>query len=130
MPNSYSVGHRCVCKVGYEFRDGLCLSKTLIADPNIFKPSQFIYSISFLYTNQKPICAGANEVYDGQACNCLPNFKRDTNGQCTRDIPDIICPPNSQAENNACICLQGFVKYQGKCIPENKCPQNSIYNGV
>lgn len=55
LPNSYSVGNRCVCRVGFTFENGICIKKSLVSDPNIFKPAQFIYKISYIYTHQKPV---------------------------------------------------------------------------
>ena len=107
MPNSYSIGSRCVCKVGYSFENGICVKKSLISDPNIFKPAQFLYKISHIYTNQKPVgCSKPNQYFDGEKCICTEGFRMNANGDCIlKNIPDLTCPPNSKPEYGACICF-------------------------
>lgn len=139
--NTYWTGYRCACRVGFVLANGLCV----VSQPSnvVFRPAEFIYKISQLY-RQRPTetCKKANEIFNGQFCDCATGFYRESNGNCDSNDnrptptptprPDDNCGPNSfRNPLGRCVCSNGFVFSNGRCVSSDgsNCPPYSIPNG-
>ena len=115
QPNTYWTGYRCACRVGFTANTGSgCVAFS--ASGIVFRPAEFIYKISLLYSNNgnNNNNHGDNDNNDNNHNNndCGPNSYRDKDGQC--------------------VCKRGYVKSSKGCVPKdnnnNDCGTNEVYN--
>lgn len=91
-PNSTLIGDKCVCNKGYVAKNGICIT----------------------YTQNCQLKYGPNSYGDENYCYCYPGYE--FNSDTTACVPIALCPSNSRKIKNSCVCNEGFVMRNGKCI--------------
>lgn len=84
VANTYWTGYRCACRVGYISEGGICVKTSIQANSDIFRPAEFIYKISKLYTGIE--CHKPYEQVEGNSCVCIEGYHRAANGNCEAKI--------------------------------------------
>ena len=82
----------------------------------VFRPSEFIYKISRLYTQVK--CRDQHERVSEDHCVCVEGYERSDGGECEKKM--IICPAHSMKVDGSCLCVSGYVHQVNVCI--RQCP--------
>lgn len=91
-PNSTFNGTSCVCNEGYVAYNNECIT----------------------YNQMCQLKYGPYSYGDKNYCYCLPGYEfNKDNSACVKAL---ICPINSYKVGNSCICKEGYIMKDGKCI--------------
>uniref|UniRef100_A0A182PRZ8 EGF-like domain-containing protein n=1 Tax=Anopheles epiroticus TaxID=199890 RepID=A0A182PRZ8_9DIPT len=115
----------CVCRQGYVRHSGACIRKDSCPPKNpvtydSYRPPHYYYKHT-PRQNVLPKTCGPNEKLSHCRPTCEPTCEKDCSGV---KHPQVCIP------ETCCVCKDGYVRHNGRCIKQCDCPKRNPFQSV